>query len=57
LDAPDAGSHGVMGIVRQGFGGPIEGCVAEKPSELLYDWCSASFVKAFFFHWVASATC
>jgi hypothetical protein len=40
-DAPDAGSPGVMGIVRQGFGGPLCRCVTEKPSELFCNWCFA----------------
>jgi hypothetical protein len=29
--------------------------VAEKPCELLYDLCFASFVRAIFLHWIASA--
>ena len=46
-----------MGIVRQDLGGPTSVCVTEKPRELLYVWCFAPFVKAFFFHRVASVCC
>src|SRR5215204_5407999 len=36
-DAPDARGLGIVGVVRQALGGPIDGRVAQKPSELFDD--------------------